>query len=103
MSATLYAGESVLLTQTLQTRQPTLTHRADDLFLWQRDPLLLLLASNGCESALLIPLTFGNHTPGALLLAHTSSTLFSEENCQLLQHIADRIAIAVGNADTGVA
>ncbi|MCA6722667.1 sigma 54-interacting transcriptional regulator, partial [Vibrio alginolyticus] len=57
------------------------------------------LASNGCESALLIPLTFGNHTPGALLLAHTSSTLFSEENCQLLQHIADRIAIAVGNAD----
>ncbi|MDC3756230.1 sigma 54-interacting transcriptional regulator, partial [Escherichia coli] len=23
----------------------------------------------------------------------------SEENCQLLQHIADRIAIAVGNAD----
>ncbi|HBD5475749.1 TPA: DNA-binding transcriptional regulator HyfR, partial [Escherichia coli] len=27
------------------------------------------------------------------------STLFSEENCQLLQHIADRIAIAVGNAD----
>ena len=92
-------GESVLLTQTLQTRQPTLTHRADDLFLWQRDPLLHLLASNGCESALLIPLTFGNHTPGALLLAHTSSTLFSEENCQLLQHIADRIAIAVGNAD----
>lgn len=82
-------GDSVLLTQTLQTRQPTLTHRADDLFLWQRDPLLLLLASNGCESALLIPLTFGNHTPGALLLAHTSSTLFSEENCQLLQHIAD--------------
>lgn len=55
-------GDSVLLTQTLQTRQPTLTHRADDLFLWQRDPLLLLLASNGCESALLIPLTFGNHT-----------------------------------------
>lgn len=93
------AGDSVLLTQTLQTRQPTLTHRADDLFLWQRDPLLHLLASNGCESALLIPLTFGNHTPGALLLAHTSSTLFSEENCQLLQHIADRIAIAVGNAD----
>lgn len=92
-------GESVLLTQTLQTRQPTLTHRADNLFLWQRDPLLHLLASNGCESALLIPLTFGNHTPGALLLAHTSSTLFSEENCQLLQHIADRIAIAVGNAD----
>lgn len=92
-------GESVLLTQTLQTRQPTLTHRADDLFLWQRDPLLHLLASNGCESALLIPLTFGNHTPGTLLLAHTSSTLFSEENCQLLQHIADRIAIAVGNAD----
>lgn len=34
-----------------------------------------------------------------MLLAHTSSTLFSEENCQLLQHIADRIAIAVGNAD----
>ncbi len=100
VSATLYApGESVLLTQTLQTRQPTLTHRADDLFLWQRDPLLHLLASNGCESALLIPLTFGNHTPGTLLLAHTSSTLFSEENCQLLQHIADRIAIAVGNAD----
>lgn len=32
-------------------------------------------------------------------MAHTSSTLFSEENCQLLQHIADRIAIAVGNAD----
>lgn len=31
--------------------------------------------------------------------SHTSSTLFSEENCQLLQHIADRIAIAVGNAD----
>lgn len=33
------------------------------------------------------------------MLAHTSSTLFSEENCQLLQHIADRIVIAVGNAD----
>lgn len=33
------------------------------------------------------------------MLAHTSSTLFSEENGQLLQHIADRIAIAVGNAD----
>ncbi len=32
-------------------------------------------------------------------MAHTSSTLFCEENCQLLQHIADRIAIAVGNAD----
>src|SRR5699024_12685105 len=45
------------------------TRRSSDL--WQRDPLLLLLASNGCESALLIPLTFGNHTPGALLLAHT--------------------------------
>ncbi len=71
-----------------------------DPFLWQRDPLLLLLASNGCESALLIPLTFGNHTPVTLLLAHTSSTLFQPgENCQLLQHIADRIAIAVGNAD----
>lgn len=38
-------GDSVLLTQTLQTRQPTLTHRANDLFLWQRDPLLLLLTS----------------------------------------------------------
>ncbi|STE64831.1 2-component regulator [Escherichia coli] len=100
VSATLYAWRKCIAdTNALQTRQPTLTHRADDLFLWQRDPLLHLLASNGCESALLIPLTFGNHTPGALLLAHTSSTLFSEENCQLLQHIADRIAIAVGNAD----
>lgn len=86
-------GDSVLLTQTLQTRQPTLTHRADDLFLWQRDPLLLLLASNGCESALLIPLTFGNHTPGALLLAHTSSTLFSEENCQLSEQLLSNLGI----------
>ena len=99
MSATQYAWRKCIADTNATNPTTTLTHRADDLFLWQRDPLLHLLASNGCESALLIPLTFGNHTPGALLLAHTSSTLFSEENCQLLQHIADRIAIAVGNAD----
>ncbi len=91
-------GDSILLTQTLQTRQPTLIHRADDLFLWQRDPLLHLLASNGCESAPLYrsPLATIHRVHCCWRIP---LPLLSEENCQLLQHIADRIAIAVGNAD----
>ncbi|MFO6426474.1 hypothetical protein ACLBOM_12265 [Escherichia coli] len=42
----------------------------------------------------------GNHTPGALLLAHLLPlSLVRKTASYYKEHIADRIAIAVGNAD----
>lgn len=92
-------GESQALAQTLQTRQPHLLRQAEDPQIWNEDSLLQPLTAAGCDTALLLPLSFGNHTPGILLLAHTAPDVFDEENCQLLRHIADRIAIAISNAD----
>ncbi len=86
VSATLYAGESVLLTQTLQTRQPTLTHVQTICFSGNatRYYTYLHLTLRICA-----PYTAHLWQPytGCIVLAHTSSTLFSEENCQLLQHL----------------
>lgn len=91
--------QSIMLMQTLRDKHACLLHLADDPVLWEHDPLLLDLKNNHVGSAFFLPLTFGSHTPGVLLLAHPSRSLFSEENCELLQHIADRVAIAVDNAD----
>ena len=91
--------ESALMQRISGSNQHALLHQAEDPLLWQHDPLLQDLHSSGLSCALLLPLTFGRHTSGLLLLAHSSSCLFSDENCTLLQHIANRIAIAVDNAD----
>ncbi|POT60022.1 hydrogenase [Citrobacter amalonaticus] len=95
----LLPGESEVLAQTLRDNRYCLYCRADDPAQWQHDPLLHILNDRQLDSAILLPLTFGSHTPGILLLAHASEGVFSKESCKLLQHIADRIAIAVDNAD----
>ncbi len=102
MSATQYAWRQCIATQTLQTRQPTLTHRADDLFLGNATryySYLHLTAANlrSYTAYLWQPYT-GCIVTGAYLF-----TLFSEENCQLLQHIADRIAMPLAMPMPGVA
>ncbi len=88
MSATQYAWRSVLLTQTLQTRQPTLTHRAEICFSGNATRYYTYLH---LTAAICAPYTAHLWQPytGCIVAGHTSSTLFSEENCQLLQHIAD--------------
>ncbi len=43
LSATLYAWRKCIADTNATNPQPTLTHRADDLFLWQRDPLFSYL------------------------------------------------------------
>lgn len=92
-------GSSEILMQTLRENQHRLLRLAEDPALWQRDALLEKIAERGLEAAVILPMTFGNRTPGILFLAHTSASVFSKENCELLQHIADRIAIAVDNAN----
>ncbi|WP_249022913.1 MULTISPECIES: sigma-54-dependent Fis family transcriptional regulator [Kluyvera] len=89
---------SPVLTQAMTQNQPQL-YQQDDSKCWQNDPLLYEAAHRGLSNILVLPLTFGNHTPGVLLLAHASTTPFERENGALLQQIADRIAIAVDNAD----
>lgn len=91
--------KSETLTQALCESQPCLLRFAEDPALWQSDPLLQKYAEQSLEAAAILPITFGNRTSGILLLAHTSACVFSSENCELLQHIADRIAIAVDNAN----
>ncbi|HCL5251942.1 TPA: sigma-54-dependent Fis family transcriptional regulator [Salmonella enterica] len=91
--------ESAILMHVLSNNQPCLLRQAEDPTRWRQDPLLRPSGETGLSNAFLLPLTFGDHTPGILLLSHSSPEAFSEENGELLRHIADRIAIAVDNAD----
>lgn len=63
------------------------------------DPLIHRFGAAGLSSILLLPLAFGPQATGVLILAHPHGALFNDENYGLLQQIADRIAIAVDNAD----
>ncbi|EBP0013316.1 sigma-54-dependent Fis family transcriptional regulator [Salmonella enterica] len=91
--------ESAILQKALRDTPPVLFHLHDNPGLWRNDPILSSKADIGLNTAFILPLTFGNHTPGVLLLAHSTPEIFDNENRQLLKHIADRIAIAVDNAD----
>jgi len=93
------SGDSSLLQVALNAQQGTLLQQAQHDALWRHDPLLQPLATQGLSAVFLLPLAFNHHAAGALLLAHRESSPFSAQNCRLLRQIADRIAIAVGNAD----
>lgn len=93
------SAESTLLQTVLNAPGGTLLTQSMHATLWQDDPLLQPLTALGLGAAFVLPLAFNHHSAGALLLAHRDSTPFTAQHCQLLQQIADRIAIAVGNAD----
>ncbi|WOZ78644.1 sigma 54-interacting transcriptional regulator [Kosakonia sacchari] len=92
-------SDSPVVLAALNENQGALLHQVQDAGLWQRDPVLQQLLMQGLNVVFILPLTFSHHAPGVLLLAHRDASIFSEQNCRLLQQIADRIGIAVDNAD----
>ncbi len=102
VSATLYAWRKCIADTNAQTRQPTLTHRADDLFLWQRARYYTYLHLTAANLRSLYRSLWQPYTGRIVAGAYLFHSLY-EENCQLLQHIADRIAIAVGMPMPGAA
>ncbi|EJN3623888.1 sigma 54-interacting transcriptional regulator [Escherichia coli] len=106
-SGELHLRESTLLNKTSMVLQTVLQYPVPVLFslqenpeLWRTDPLLTFSGTPVYNTVFALPLCFGNRISGILLLAHDSSDLFDNENKQLLQYIANRIAIAVDSADT---
>lgn len=65
----------------------------------QNDPLTRTLSKAGMRAVLLLPLTFGDKTPGVLILAHSDHMAFTTHDCTLLEQIASRIGIAITNAN----
>lgn len=92
-------NESPLLLAALNDHRSALLRREQDEVLWQNDPVLQQLAVQELDAALILPLAFSHKSTGVLLLSHRDSSVFNEQNCRLLQQIADRIGIAVDNAD----
>jgi hydrogenase-4 transcriptional activator len=67
--------------------------------MWLNDPLLQQLDAQGLETVFILPLAFSHQSTGVLILAHRDLSIFNAQNCRLLRQIADRIGIAVDNAD----
>ena len=62
------------------------------------DPLAAYLLANGDKAVCGFPLLFQQHYLGALLLAHSSSDVFTREMTSLVSQIAISVALAVHNA-----
>ncbi|WP_342324063.1 sigma 54-interacting transcriptional regulator [Kosakonia sp. BYX6] len=92
-------SESAFLLAALNDNQSAMLQQAQDETLWYSDPLLQQLTLQGLNTLLVLPLAFSRQSTGVLLLAHRNNAIFSEQNCRLLRQIADRIGIAVDNAD----
>ncbi|WLI75870.1 sigma 54-interacting transcriptional regulator [Kosakonia sp. H02] len=92
-------SDSPLLLAALNENHSALLQQADDEALWHSDPVLQQLAMQELNTVFILPLAYSRQSTGVLLLAHRDNTIFNEQNCRLLQQIADRIGIAVDNAD----
>ncbi|WP_039055846.1 sigma 54-interacting transcriptional regulator [Enterobacter sp. Bisph1] len=92
-------SDSEVVLAALNDNRSALLQQDRDEGLWQRDPALQQLAMQSLNVVYILPLIFSHHSPGVLVLAHRDATIFTEQNCRLLQQIADRIGIAVDNAD----
>lgn len=91
--------ESPVLLAALNENHVALLQREQDAALWHSDPILSDLAMQDLNAVFILPLAYSHQSTGVLLLAHREASVFSEQNCRLLQQIADRIGIAVDNAD----
>ena len=92
-------SESPLLQSALNENHASLLQKKDDPQPWQSDPLLHSLDAQGMAAVFIIPLAFSHQSTGVLVLSHADMTIFSPQNCRLIRQIADRIGIAVDNAD----
>jgi hydrogenase-4 transcriptional activator len=92
-------SESQLLLTALNENHATLLQKKDEPQKWLNDPLLQQLDAQGLETVFILPLAFSHQSTGVLVLAHRDMSIFNAQNCRLLRQIADRIGIAVDNAD----
>ncbi|SFU14123.1 hydrogenase-4 transcriptional activator [Kosakonia arachidis] len=92
-------SESPVLLAALNKHHTALLQQDQDAALWHTDALLSQLALQGLNTVFILPLAYSHQSTGVLLLAHHDAAIFTEQNCRLLQQIADRIGIAVDNAD----
>ncbi len=92
-------SESPVLLAALNENRAALLKQEQDVALWHSDPILSQLAMQDVNTVFILPLAYSHQSTGVLLLAHRDASLFTEQNCRLLQQIADRIGIAVDNAD----
>nr|WP_318384750.1 sigma 54-interacting transcriptional regulator [uncultured Enterobacter sp.] len=91
--------ESALLQKIVSENSACLLTAAEIDALVQQDPLISRFAADGLRAIFLLPLAFGPQATGVLILAHADAALFDDQNRTILQQIADRMAIAVDNAD----
>jgi hydrogenase-4 transcriptional activator len=94
-----FPGESALLLRALNENHASLLQHKDDPQSWIADPLLQSLAGQGMDAVFILPLAFSHQSTGVLVLSHKDMSIFTPQNCRLLRQIADRIGIAVDNAD----
>jgi formate hydrogenlyase transcriptional activator len=80
----------------IQTRQPVLITRGD-IEQFGSDIARLILAE-GLKSAYCLPLISHDRPLGTLVVASLTDENFPEKDAQLLQHVANQIAIAVENS-----
>jgi hydrogenase-4 transcriptional activator len=92
-------SDSALLAGALNENHASLLQKQDDPEQWQNDPLLQALSAQGMDAVFILPLAFSHQSTGVLVLAHSEMTIFTPQNCRLLRQIADRIGIAVDNAE----
>lgn len=92
-------SDSQLLHTALNENHATLLQKKDEPQMWLNDPLLQQLEAQGLETVFILPLAFSHQSTGVLVLAHRDLSIFNAQNCRLLRQIADRIGIAVDNAD----
>lgn len=92
-------SDSQLLHTALNENHATLLQKRDEPQMWLNDPLLQQLEAQGLETVFILPLAFSHQSTGVLVLAHRDLSIFNAQNCRLLRQIADRIGIAVDNAD----
>lgn len=92
-------SESQLLHTALNENHATLLQKKDEPQKWLNDALLQQLDEKGLTTVFILPLAFSHQSTGVLVLAHRDMSIFNAQNCRLLRQIADRIGIAVDNAD----
>jgi len=91
--------ENSTLEQALKSKQPV-TIKDEHLVATQFSEQMYFLPEtikNDLRGACFLPLHFGSHAHGVLIMAHKDIDIFSNYNVNLLKQIADRVAIAVQN------